>query len=151
MHQLWLKMRERLKAWEQGETGTNQVTSSAEAKPIMPGSMEDETLRQCQHRYQWRESQPAKKLDDLSTDFHDEDRAFNIETTDRQLYCLCQRTEHGVMIACDNSDCPYEWFHLECLGMMRAPESTWYCSHCRRVAQLRDARKRSSDSGDAEV
>lgn len=32
-------------------------------------------------------------------------------------YCLCQRISFGEMIACDNDDCPIEWFHYGCVGI----------------------------------
>jgi hypothetical protein len=35
------------------------------------------------------------------------------------------------MIGCDASDCPYEWFHFECVGISEAPEGTYYCPECR--------------------
>ncbi|KAG7833261.1 hypothetical protein KL943_004126 [Ogataea angusta] len=30
-----------------------------------------------------------------------------------ELYCFCQQVSYGNMIACDNSDCKYEWFHYD--------------------------------------
>ena len=45
------------------------------------------------------------------------------------LYCLCQRISFGNMVGCDNDDCPYEWFHYECVGITSAPD-TWYCPDC---------------------
>lgn len=35
------------------------------------------------------------------------------------------------MIGCDANDCPYEWFHFECVGISEAPEGQWYCPECR--------------------
>ncbi|KAF9264067.1 hypothetical protein L218DRAFT_987128 [Marasmius fiardii PR-910] len=53
------------------------------------------------------------------------------EDADDKLYCFCQKTSYGDMIACDNEgDCPYEWFHLSCVGLNRPVPETWYCSVC---------------------
>ncbi|KAF5383990.1 hypothetical protein D9757_006958 [Collybiopsis confluens] len=55
------------------------------------------------------------------------------EDADDKLYCFCQKPSAGDMIGCDNEDaCPYEWFHLECVGITEAPpDSTkWYCPYC---------------------
>ena len=30
---------------------------------------------------------------------------------DKRLYCYCQQVSWGNMVACDDSDCRYEWFH----------------------------------------
>ncbi|KAG9386837.1 PHD finger domain containing protein [Pyrenophora tritici-repentis] len=34
------------------------------------------------------------------------------------------------MIACDNDDCPREWFHLACVHLEKAPtgRTKWFCS-----------------------
>jgi hypothetical protein len=35
------------------------------------------------------------------------------------------------MIACDNKNCPYEWFHFACVGLSQKPEGgKWYCQKC---------------------
>lgn len=46
------------------------------------------------------------------------------------LYCYCQRVSFGAMIACDNPDCPVEWFHYECAGLAETPKGRWFCRHC---------------------
>jgi len=53
----------------------------------------------------------------------------NVEP-DEQVYCYCQRISFGEMIACDGEHCPYEWFHLVCLGFTEVPKGKWYCSVC---------------------
>ena len=32
-------------------------------------------------------------------------------------YCRCQNVSYGEMVACDNNDCPIEWFHFACVGL----------------------------------
>lgn len=49
---------------------------------------------------------------------------------DNRLYCICRRESFGEMIACDNTSCPIEWFHLECFGLSEAPSGNWFCSVC---------------------
>lgn len=40
------------------------------------------------------------------------------------LYCYCQQPSYGEMIGCDaNEACPYEWFHLDCVGLKAAPKT----------------------------
>jgi hypothetical protein len=49
------------------------------------------------------------------------------------VYCYCQQEEYGRMVGCDNNDCPYEWFHLDCLKLKALPKSSkWYCPDCRK-------------------
>ena len=49
------------------------------------------------------------------------------------IYCFCRQHPFGVMIACDNKECPYEWFHVDCVGIVEPPDEDeeWYCDHCR--------------------
>ncbi|KAJ5876267.1 Zinc finger PHD-type [Penicillium soppii] len=52
---------------------------------------------------------------------------------DSKVYCTCRTVSHGDMVACDNDECPYEWFHWKCVGLTREPVGTWYCDECRRT------------------
>ncbi|KAL2018693.1 hypothetical protein VTK56DRAFT_467 [Thermocarpiscus australiensis] len=54
------------------------------------------------------------------------------EAGDDRKYCSCQNVSFGNMVACDNDDCPYEWFHWGCVGLKSEPNGTWYCPDCSR-------------------
>lgn len=45
-------------------------------------------------------------------------------------YCLCHQVSYGEMIGCDNPDCPIEWFHFACVGLVTKPKGKWYCPKC---------------------
>jgi Inhibitor of growth proteins N-terminal histone-binding len=53
-------------------------------------------------------------------------------------YCYCQQVSYGEMVACDADDCPREWFHLECVGLGRAPgrNARWFCEECKERLRL---------------
>ncbi|TRM59478.1 hypothetical protein BD626DRAFT_508442 [Schizophyllum amplum] len=55
------------------------------------------------------------------------------EAIDEPRYCTCNGISAGTMVACDNSECPMEWFHLPCVGLENQPpeEEKWYCPSCR--------------------
>lgn len=36
-------------------------------------------------------------------------------------YCYCNGVSYGEMVGCDADDCPREWFHLQCVGLTKAP------------------------------
>ena len=40
---------------------------------------------------------------------------------EEERYCYCHGVSYGQMVACDARDCPTEWFHLECVGLEKAP------------------------------
>lgn len=56
----------------------------------------------------------------------------HVDGEDTKVYCTCRTVSHGDMVACDNEDCPYEWFHWKCVRLTREPPGTWYCEECRR-------------------
>lgn len=45
-----------------------------------------------------------------------------------KTYCWCNGDDIGRMVACENSTCPKEWFHFQCVGLKRKPRGKWYCS-----------------------
>ena len=48
-------------------------------------------------------------------------------------YCVCSGAGDGIMVRCDNGDCPSgAWFHLGCVNLAEAPDLTakWYCEGC---------------------
>lgn len=45
-------------------------------------------------------------------------------------YCTCHQVSFGEMIACDNKECPIEWFHFACVELKTKPNGKWYCPEC---------------------
>ncbi|KAK1752420.1 chromatin modification-related protein YNG2 [Echria macrotheca] len=79
-------------------------------------------------------SHRSHEVDDDDED--EEEDAMEIEDDeeagDDKKYCLCQNVSFGDMVACDNDDCPYEWFHWSCVGLRSEPNGKWYCPECRK-------------------
>lgn len=63
------------------------------------------------------------------------------EEKDETLYCHCQRVSFGEMIGCDSDECPYEWFHLSCVGLSKPLPQTWYCPDCKERMEKEKAEK----------
>ena len=42
-------------------------------------------------------------------------------------YCYCNQVSYGEMVACDMSSCKKEWFHLDCVGLAKAPTKNGEC------------------------
>nr|CUU98743.1 hypothetical transcript [Hymenolepis microstoma] len=40
-------------------------------------------------------------------------------------YCICGDVSYGEMVACDNKNCPIEWFHFGCVGLTSKPKGAW--------------------------
>lgn len=64
--------------------------------------------------------------DEALADVDDDDD----DGSDDKKYCLCHNVSYGDMVACDNDDCPFEWFHWSCVGLKSEPNGTWYCPMC---------------------
>ncbi|KAF2089999.1 hypothetical protein K490DRAFT_62871 [Saccharata proteae CBS 121410] len=60
----------------------------------------------------------------------DEDNMEVDEADDDANYCLCNRPSFGDMVACDNANCPIQWFHWECVGIREEPKGEWLCPNC---------------------
>ena len=39
----------------------------------------------------------------------------------QERYCYCDGPSYGAMVGCDGDHCVREWFHLDCVGLSRAP------------------------------
>lgn len=59
--------------------------------------------------------------------------ALAVADANEPKYCFCNRISFGEMIACDNMECPIEWFHFSCVGLTpeNRPKGPWYCKDCR--------------------
>ncbi|GAB7344622.1 hypothetical protein MBLNU457_3110t1 [Dothideomycetes sp. NU457] len=77
-------------------------------------------------------------------DAEDGDMDVEGEEDNDQLYCKCQRPSFGDMVACDNTRCKYEWFHLECVNLKNAPTGDWLCPFC---SQLPESEIKRDDDG----
>ncbi|KIO30203.1 hypothetical protein M407DRAFT_224964 [Tulasnella calospora MUT 4182] len=81
-----------------------------------------------------RRGAPSRLLQTHSDDAVGEDHDDADDPTDpedKQLYCFCRKLSYGEMIACDNDNCHYQWFHLPCVGIKPPLPEKWYCSECR--------------------
>ncbi|KAJ4470953.1 hypothetical protein J3R30DRAFT_3300280 [Lentinula aciculospora] len=134
-----------------------KVTASASIKlppsrSISPAAPATKSASHTRSRLS-RQTHPPPRHTKIEETEEDEDEEPEIEAADgddedddHKLYCFCQKPSAGDMIACDNSGCPYEWFHLECVGITEPPPDTtkWYCPHCINKVTARKGRKKSA-------
>lgn len=61
----------------------------------------------------------ANNNDEEVTSIHaDEDEE---DDDSEPRYCYCNQVSYGEMVACDMETCAREWFHLDCVGLAKAP------------------------------
>lgn len=78
------------------------------------------------HKRRVQHEQEDEEDEDEEDDEDDEENG-----DDKRLYCSCQQVSWGNMVACDDSDCRYEWFHWGCVNLTKEPPGKWYCKTCR--------------------
>ncbi len=61
----------------------------------------------------------AAAADDEGSSMQGDDEEDDDESEPR--YCYCNQVSYGEMVACDMESCPREWFHLDCVGLTKAP------------------------------
>lgn len=73
----------------------------------------------------------ARRESEFEDEAEEDVEGEDMDAEDERLYCFCQKQSYGDMIACDNEgQCPYEWFHLSCVGMKQPTPEKWYCDTC---------------------
>lgn len=92
-------------------------TQSLRPRPSVSGSLQHEQVTMPSS------SPPPGVEDAIPTAEDDED--------DTTPYCHCQQPSSGNMVACDNPDCTYQWFHWSCVGLNKEPVGDWFCPTCR--------------------
>uniref|UniRef100_A0A8C5G714 PHD-type domain-containing protein n=1 Tax=Gouania willdenowi TaxID=441366 RepID=A0A8C5G714_GOUWI len=52
----------------------------------------------------------------------------------KEVWCLCAGPEEGEMVACDNQNCPVQWYHFSCVGLVDKPsaDTPWFCPSCKK-------------------
>ncbi|TPX35088.1 hypothetical protein SmJEL517_g02508 [Synchytrium microbalum] len=117
----------------------NSSSNVIEKRKSSSSSASVHAPHQQQHQPQHLSSRPRKqKKKTPASDFVYEDEVPRPEEllvqtqgeADDALYCHCQQVSFGKMVACDNDECPIEWFHLGCLGLTEVPSGSWFCSVC---------------------
>ncbi|XP_033124867.1 inhibitor of growth protein 3-like [Anneissia japonica] len=56
-------------------------------------------------------------------------------------YCICNQVSYGEMVGCDNPNCPIEWFHYGCVGILNPPKGKWYCPQCTASMKRREKKE----------
>ncbi|PPQ71563.1 hypothetical protein CVT26_010420 [Gymnopilus dilepis] len=117
-------------------TTTTSIKISPAATPTKHRSVSPATVTPATHVQQKsrlsRQIQLRAVESDQDMDAEGDDEVEEEEDPeDERLYCFCQKQSYGDMIACDNEGgCPYEWFHLACVGLKQPTPEKWYCSVC---------------------
>lgn len=61
-----------------------------------------------------------------------------------KLWCYCNQPSYGETILCDNTSCPIQWFHCDCLRIRKVPKGSWRCPSCRKLPKNKKQTKAKS-------
>lgn len=107
-----------------GKKNSPSSTNDSELSEAESGSADDDIS-----------TPPPRRDADGDEDMGDDDGG---EGDDGRLYCLCQKVSFGDMVACDNEQCKYEWFHWGCVGLKSEPPDIWICPVCTKAGIKRE-------------
>lgn len=114
--------------------GRGGTAASEDADSIL-SSAEPSDTDASQHRSR-RGNKKAIEEEEVA----DEDMEEEGGEEDDKHYCYCNQRSYGEMVACENDDCKYQWFHTGCLNMKKVPDEDedWYCPTCRVLPEIKD-------------
>lgn len=89
----------------------------------------------------------------------EQERVENENNEDDERYCFCNQVSFGEMVGCDNGkkdvcwefysytseQCPYQWFHLACIGLTEAPSDEFICSFCQQQDSVQDGEQEKNE------
>ncbi|THW47547.1 hypothetical protein D6D25_04295 [Aureobasidium pullulans] len=104
-------------------TTTSRRTELSQEPEDEPAEVEPEAEAEAEAEVEAEEVEQAVDDEDIE----------EAEDPDEPKYCYCGQGSFGEMIACDNDDCPMEWFHLGCTGLRAVPGDNvkWFCDVCK--------------------
>lgn len=112
---------------------TGAATSGpASTKPTTKAKIEDRKASLANVPAGLEDSKASNRSQDEVDEDEDDDE--DDDEADEKRYCICGGVSFGEMVGCDNDNCDREWFHLECVGLTKAPAANekWYCMDCKR-------------------
>lgn len=96
----------------------NQNFQNNKTTMISPNLTRETVIKETKAHY-------LKVQSEMSTSATDSDAEI------QPIYCICEYPSYGFMVCCDNDLCPIQWFHFDCVSLIKEPKGKWYCPKCR--------------------
>jgi inhibitor of growth protein 3 len=139
----------RKKAQSPSVRGARAGTAASEEDSMLSSADASETdASQSRSRRGQKKKQSVKQEVDVEMDENDAGDE-ELDEEDNSLYCYCQKQSYGNMVACENEDCKYQWFHVDCLNLKKMPaeDEDWYCPECRGKQEIIDRMRLKKPTG----
>jgi inhibitor of growth protein 3 len=139
----------RKKAQSPSVRGARAGTAASEDDSVLSSADASETdASQSRSRRGQKKKQAVKQEVDVDMEENDGGEE-ELDEEDNSLYCYCQKQSYGNMVACENEDCKYQWFHVDCLNLKKMPaeDEDWYCPDCRVKQEIIDRMRLKKPAG----
>lgn len=115
--------------------GRGGTAASEDADSVLSSADASETDGSQSRR---RRGNKKQAQDENDVDMGEDEEMEDEEGEDDKRYCFCNQRSYGEMVACENEECPYQWFHTGCLNMKKVPDEDedWYCPTCREKPEI---------------
>lgn len=120
------------KALERGGNSTDELKGIISKTPIGADGMAPPVKqRGFKRKNQLGDASLSTNIDDAAAlQQLQQAPTFQVVPSSEPVYCVCKRIAFGDMVACDNDECPIEWFHYTCVSLTKKPKNSWLCPSC---------------------
>ena len=118
--------------------GRGGTAASEDADSVLSSADASETDASQSRRGRGNKKQPQPVAEEVDIEVGEDEEMEDDEGEDDKRYCFCNQRSYGEMVACENDDCPFQWFHTGCLNMKKVPDEDedWYCPTCREKEEI---------------
>jgi inhibitor of growth protein 3 len=129
--------------------GRGGTAASEDADSALSSADASETDASQSRRGRGNKKQQPPVAEDADAEAGEDEEMDDDDGEDDKVYCFCHQRSYGEMVACENEDCPYQWFHTGCLNMKKVPDEDedWYCPHCREKPAIIEKVQRKMQTG----
>ena len=129
--------------------GRGGTAASEDADSVLSSADASETDASQSRRARGNKKQQQPVVEEPDVEMGEDEEMEDDEGEDDKRYCFCNQRSYGEMVACENDDCPYQWFHTGCLNMKKVPDEDedWYCPTCREKPEIIEKVKMKKKAG----
>ncbi|OAG36569.1 hypothetical protein AYO21_09226 [Fonsecaea monophora] len=118
--------------------GRGGTAASEDADSVLSSADASETDASQSRGRRGNKKQQQTASEEPDGDMGEDEEMEDEEGEDDKRYCFCNQRSYGEMVACENDECRYQWFHTGCLNMKKVPDEDedWYCPTCREKPEI---------------
>jgi len=135
INEAWEKEKEEIDKFHNGDSLVKESTIKRKSDLDSQSNMEDNKKPRYYSCLSFTKNVPDPMRQENSQSVSETETGSTSEAH-KPVYCICQQESYGDMVACDNPDCLFEWFHFACVGVTTAPDGVWICPPCKQQLKV---------------